>query len=161
MLSYMIQCIFALLPDTRLFRAKAVLLRLRGFEIGSDVSVVSSAKFKLKNLSIGDGSFIGHETLIAGGDAWVKIGKNVDIAPRCLIVTGTHAIGGPARRAGEGISLEIVIGSGTWIGAHCTIIGGVTIGSGCIIAAGSLVNKDMDDDQLIAGIPAKEVRDLS
>jgi maltose O-acetyltransferase len=161
MLSYLLQFLFSLLPDTRLFRFKAFLLRLRGFEIGSNVRVVSSVKIKLKRLSIGDNTFIGHETLIAGGDALVKIGKNVDIAPRCIIVTGTHEIGEAAHRAGKGLSLEIVIGDGTWIGAHSTILGGVHIGTGCIMAAGCLVNRDFDNNCLIAGVPAKVVRELS
>jgi acetyltransferase-like isoleucine patch superfamily enzyme len=79
MLSYIIQVLFSLLPDTRFYRFKAFLLRLRGFQIGENVRVVSSVKIKLKNLSVGDNTFIGHETLITGGDALVQIGKNVDI----------------------------------------------------------------------------------
>lgn len=160
MLSYMIQFLFSVLPDTRLFPLKGFLLRLRGFHIGKNVRIVSSAKLKLKYLSVGDNIYINHDTLIQGGDVLVQIGKNVDVAPRCVIVTGTHEIGDSMHRAGKGKSESIVIGDGTWAGAHSTILGGVRIGRGCIIAAGSLVREDIEDNCLVAGIPAKVIRKL-
>lgn len=160
MLSYLIQLLFSVLPDTRLYRFKAFLLRLRGFQIGDNVRVTSSVKIKLKHLSVRDNTFIGHETLITGGDALVQIGQNVDIAPRCVIIAGTHEIGDSTHRAGKGESLDITIGGGTWIGAHSTILGGVCIGRGCVIAAGSLVREDVDNNCLVAGVPAKVARRL-
>lgn len=122
--------------------------------------VVSSVNFRLRHLSIGNNTFIGHETLIVGGDALVQIGQNVDIAPRCVIVTGSHEIGDSLHRAGEGKSENITIGDGTWVGAHSTILGGVSIGKGCVIAAGSLVSHSIDNDCLVAGVPAKVIRKL-
>jgi len=160
MLSYIIQLVFPLLPDTRLFRLKAFLLRLRGFHIGHNVRVVSSVKIKLKMLSVGDNTFIGHDTLIAGGDALVEIGRDVDIAPRCVLLTGSHEIGSSDHRAGAGNSQSIKIGDGTWIGGSTTILGGVQIGRGCVIGAGSLVRSDIDDDCLAAGVPARVIREL-
>jgi acetyltransferase-like isoleucine patch superfamily enzyme len=161
MLSYLVQLLFSVLPDTRLYQFKALLLRLRGFRIGNNVRVVSSVQIKLKHFTVGDNTFIGHSTLIIGGDASVKVGGNVDIAPRCVIVTGTHEIGDSTHRAGRGKSERIIIGDGTWIGAHSTILGGVCIGQGCVIAAGSLVREDIDDDCLAAGIPAQVIRKLA
>lgn len=160
MLSYIIQMLFSLLPDTRLYRFKAYLLRLRGFTIGDNVRVVSSAKLKLKYLSVGENTFISHDTLIQGGDVLVQIGKNVDIAPRCIIAFGTHEIGDASHRAGQGESRSVTIGDGTWIGAHSTILGGVNIGKGCIIAAGSLVREDVPDNIMVAGVPARFKRFL-
>jgi len=115
---------------------------------------------RLKLLSIGNNSFVGHDTLIAGGDALVRIGQNVDIAPRCVIVAGTHEIGDSTHRAGKGMSQGISIGDGTWIGANSTILGGVCIGQGCVIAAGSLVREDIDSNCLVAGNPAQVIRNL-
>lgn len=160
MISYLIQFIFSLLPDTRLYSFKAFLLRLRGFEIGQNVRVVSSVKIKLKQLSIGDNTFIGFETLIEGGIASVMIGKNVDIAPSCAILTGSHEIGDSSHRAGKGYSADIAINDGTWVGASSTILGGVRIGKGCIVAAGSLVREDVEDNCLVAGVPARIIRKL-
>jgi maltose O-acetyltransferase len=160
MLSYIIQLLFLFIPDTRFYRLKSYLLRLRGFQIANNVRVVSSVKMKLKYLSIGENSFIGHETLITGGDALVQIGKNVDIGPRCLIVTGTHEIGESYHRAGKGKSLPIVIRNGTWVGASTTILGNCCIGKGCVIAAGSLIRDNFGDDLLIGGVPGRIIRNL-
>jgi maltose O-acetyltransferase len=158
MLSYIIQLLFDVLPDSRCFRFKAFLLRLRGFQIGNNVKVVSSVKLKLQHLSVGDNTYINYETLIAGSD--VSIGRNVAIAPRCVIVTGTHEIGDSTNRAGEGKTQSITIGDGTWIGTNSTILGGVRIGHGCVVAAGSLVRESIDDNCLVAGVPAKVIRRL-
>ncbi len=160
MLSYVIQLLFLVLPDTRLYRFKAFLLRLRGFRIGDNVRVVSSAKLKLKYLSVGANTFISHDTLIEGGDVLVQIGQNVDIGPRCVIAFGTHEIGDSTHRAGKGRSKSVIIGDGTWIGAHSTILGGVRIGQGCVIGAASLVREDVEANCLVAGVPAKLIRRL-
>lgn len=160
MLSYIIQLVFPVLPDTRLYHLKVFLLRLRGFRIGRNVRVVSSVRFKLRMLSVGDNTFIGHQTLIAGGNALVHIGQNVDIAARCMLMTGTHEIGSSIQRAGKGRSDNITIGDGTWVGAGAIILGGVHIGRGCIIGAGSLVRKDVEDNCLVAGVPARVIRKL-
>jgi maltose O-acetyltransferase len=161
MLSYLIQLIFSLLPDTRLYAFKASLLRLRGFKIGKNVRVVSSVKIKTKYLSVDDNTFIGHGTMIAGGDAMVEIEKNVDIGPNCIIITGSHEIGDSTHRAGKGMTLPITIGSGTWVGTHSTILGGIRIGRGCVIGAGSLVRDNIEDNYLVAGVPAKVIHKLS
>jgi acetyltransferase-like isoleucine patch superfamily enzyme len=161
MKAYLIQLLFSLLPDTRCFGFKVFLLRLRGYQIGPNVRVVSSVKLKVKYLSVGDNTYISHDTLIQGGDVPVRIGRYVDIAPRCVILTGRHAIGDSTHRAGPGRSESITIGDGTWIGASSTILGGVRIGEGCLIAAGSLVREDVDENWLVAGVPARMKRRLS
>ena len=54
----------------------------------------------------------------------------------------------------------IHIGSGSWICSSATICGGVTIGKNCIVAAGAVVNRDVPDDCIVAGVPAKVLRKL-
>jgi maltose O-acetyltransferase len=160
MRSYLIQFLFSILPDTRYFRFKRWLLRQRGFQIGHQVRIVSSVKMKLRLLSVGDNTYISHDTLIEGGDASVWIGRDVDIGPRCAIITGTHLLGESSHRAGKGISRDIKIGEGTWIGASSTILGGVQIGKGCVIAAGSVVRENVDDNCLFISHPKKIKRQL-
>jgi maltose O-acetyltransferase len=92
--------------------------------------------------------------------ASVVIGKNVDIAPCCAILTGSHEIGDSSHRAGKGYSADIVIDDGSWICANSTILGGVRIGKGCIVAAGSLVRENVEDNCLVAGVPARMIRKL-
>jgi maltose O-acetyltransferase len=110
-------------------------------------------------LIIGDGTWIGHEVMITGGQAEVYIGKDVDIAPRVTIITGTHKpFSSEAKAAGAGYSSSIKIGDGTWVGACSTILGGVNIENCCIIGAGSLVNKNFESRSVLCGIPAKSIK---
>ena len=102
---YLVHLVFGLIPPTRCFRLKRSLLRWSGAKVGEDVRIVSSVRFLLTGrLSIGDGTWIGHEVLIVGGKADVTIGANVDIAARVSIVTGSHELFG-IPRAGRGKGL--------------------------------------------------------
>ncbi len=76
------------------------------------------------------------------------------------IVTGSHELGGHERRAVAGAPSPVRIGSGCWLGARVVVLPGVTIGPGCMIAAGAVVAHDCAADRLYAGVPARRVRDL-
>lgn len=134
------------------------LLKWYGFDIGKDTRIVGPVDIDGK-LAVGNNSFIGKKLSIHGNEM-VKIGHNCDIAPEVTFLTGTHEIGDKTRRAGKGKCLPISVGNGTWVGARSTILPGVTIGNGCIIAAGSVVTKDVSDNTLVAGVPAKEIKKL-
>lgn len=112
-----------------------------------------------KNIVIGNNSFIFGQSCI-DAFALVTIGNNVRIAPQVTIITGTHEIGEPEKRAGETFGEPIVIGDGCWIGARVTITSGVTIGEGCIVSAGSVVMRSMPAHSLIAGNPARPIQKL-
>ena len=68
--------------------------------------------------------------------------------------------GGANQRAGMYCNKDIEIGDGTWICANVTILPGVKIGKGCVIAAGSVVNKDCEDNCMYGGVPAKLIKRL-
>ncbi|WP_214858362.1 acyltransferase [Exiguobacterium sp. s191] len=91
----------------------------------------------------------------------IKIGENCDIAMEVLFCTSTHEIGDQYKRAGKAFGKDIVVEDGCWVGARVTILPGVRIGKGCIIAANSVVTSDCEDNYLYAGIPAKKVRKLT
>ncbi len=145
-----------LLPPTRCYALKAWLLRGSGIKLGDGVRIVSSAKIWGRDISIGKNTFIGHEVLIANGDASVAIGSNVDIAPRVLIVSGSHELTPWAERAaGRGFSRNIVIGNGCWIGAGSIILGGVVIGDKAMVGAGALIRSNVPEGAVVVGNPQK------
>lgn len=106
---------------------------------------------------IGKNSFINQRCLIGPG---VIIGENVSLGHQVSLITATHKKGDTTKRAGETIFKEINIGDGSWIGANTTVLPGVSIGSGCIIAAGSVVIKNCESNSLYGGIPAKLIKKL-
>lgn len=121
--------------------------------LGPNVEIVSP-----EDLVFSEGCYLNRGVFIDYGK--VVLGKNVYIGQRSMIITVTHEVGGPERRAGDGIVAPVTIGEGTWIGAGVVVLPGVTIGKGCIIGAGSLVTKDCEDNGLYMGSPARRVRDL-
>ena len=150
------------LPQRGLFKTRARALRLSGLTISPGVRVSSGAQFLDRYISIGADTWVGPDVLILSCDLGpVHIGKNVDIAPRVTIVSGSHTLGSSHRRAGVGNGSEVIIGDGTWIGANCTIIAGAQIGKGSVVAAGSVVIAGIyPDNVLLAGVPAVIKRQL-
>lgn len=134
---------------------------LMGHSIGQDATLYSSVEMLgIIKVEIGKKSFVGHKTLFMGGNSLIKIGNNCDISSNVSLISGSHKIGLPDRRAGLGISKDIVIGNGVWIGYGSTILGGTNIGNGSIIAAGSLINSDVPENTVYGGVPAKEIRKI-
>ncbi len=108
---------------------------------------------------IGDHSRIGlHSTLIGP----VCIGHHVHLAQGIVVTALNHQFADSTQLIDEqGITTKpVVIGDDVWIGAHAVILPGVTIGRHCVIAAGAVVTKDIPDNTLVAGVPAKEIRKL-
>jgi maltose O-acetyltransferase len=133
-------------------------LRALGYRI-ENCAIASSCFIGGLGLSIGENTFINHGVLF-DCSAPISIGKRCDVGPRVTMITGSHKVGGSERRAGPKTAAPISIGDGAWIGASCTILPGVTIGRGAVIAAGSVVTRDCLPDTLYAGVPARRIRDI-
>jgi maltose O-acetyltransferase len=145
-----------------MYALRAKLWRCAGIDIDRTARLTASVRIMGRfPLRIGADTFVGHETLIVGGDAPINIGAHCDIGPRVTIVNGTHETGQKSnlpRAAGEGISRPISIDDGAWIGAGSTILGGVRIGKRAIVGAGSVVTSDVAADTMAAGIPCRPIR---
>lgn len=87
----------------------------------------------------------------------VTIGSNVFFGPGVQIYTATHPLDAVERRTTES-SIPITIGNDCWIGGNTVICAGITIGNGCTIGAGSVVTKNIPDNSLAVGNPAKVIR---
>ena len=162
MLRHFVNIVLYLLPPSRLFKLRRLLLKFAKVNISNGVS------FCGRSWIYGRGKlFIGPNTWLSPGvvfythkEAEIKIGSSCDIGPGVQFIVGSHEIGNKERRAGNGISRKIVIGNGVWIGANSTILDGITIGDGCIVAAGSVVHEKIEDNCLVAGVPARIKRKL-
>lgn len=138
-----------------------------------DYSIIDSSEGYIK---IGSNTQIGYNTILKSfsgqitigekcvinqftsiyGNGGTRIGDNVLIGPSVVIIPANHIYKKkniPIRNQGETLK-GIIIEDDVWIGAHSTILDGVHIGKGAIIAAGSVVTKDVDDFAIVAGIPA-------
>lgn len=143
---------------TYFFDTKRKLLIGIGYSIGKDTKIVGPL-WNTGKLSIGDNCWIG-KNLVVNGNGTVCIGDSCDIAPEVSFLTGGHRIGDVNRRAGAGEVYHISVGDGTWIGARSTILGNTAIGRGCVITACACVTKDVSDNVMVGGVPAKKIREL-
>jgi maltose O-acetyltransferase len=121
---------------------------------GSNINIYEKARFSIKT-SIGDNSDIGRNAYLQGK---ISIGKNVLMGPDVMIYTRNHKftdIDVPIKLQGSTDEKEVIIEDNVWIGARCIILPGVHIYSGSIIAAGSVVTKDVKTNTIVGGNPAK------
>gem|GEM_PF-466435 len=135
-----------------------VLLRAVGMRVERS-GVASRVWFGSRRMAVGRGTYIGHGAMF-DTFAPISIGRDCAIAMQTTFVTSTHRIGGPHKRAGVLETRPIVVGDGVWIGARATVLPGVTIGDGAVVAAGAVVTRDCDPHTLYAGVPARAIRTL-
>lgn len=110
-----------------------------------------------KNIHLGKNVFInsGCRFQDQGG---IYIGDNALIGHNVVLATLNHEEN-PQKR-GNLIPAPIKIGNDVWIGSNATILAGVTVGDGAIIAAGAVVTKDVGENAVVAGVPARYIRDI-
>lgn len=133
----------------------------RRFSIGrkSVVESYSCINNAVGDVTIGDCSRVGIHCTVIGP---VEIGSHVNIAQGVVISALNHNFEDKGKCIDEqGVSTDkITICDDVWIGANATILGGVTIGSHSVVAAGAVVTKNVPPNTLVGGIPAKIIRQL-
>ena len=114
--------------------------------------------YPLYNISIGNNSGIGRDSYISASDK-VIIGENVMIGPGLYLYTANHLteLGKPMIEQGM-ITSPVIIGDDVWIGSRVTILPGVSIGNGAVIAAGSVVTKNAEPFCIYGGVPARLIK---
>lgn len=105
-----------------------------------------------QNITVGKNVFINSGCCFQdqGG---IEIGNNVLIGQQVVIATLNHDLV-PYKRANM-LPAPVKIGNGVWIGAHATILAGVTIGDNAVVAAGAVVTKGVPSNSVVGGVPAK------
>lgn len=135
--------------------------RLRAFcarhmltSCGENVNVERHARFG-RGVNLGDRSGIGINASIG---EQTHIGSDVMMGPDCVIYTRNHRFDRldiPMREQGYGPVEPVEIGDDCWIGGRVTILPGVHVGNGAVIAAGAVVTKDVPPYAVVGGVPAK------
>ena len=82
------------------------------------------------------------------------------IGPNTLITTVGHPLSPAGRRKHLGIARPVTIGNDVWIGGNVTILPGVTIGNNVVVGAGAVVTKDVPDNVVVGGVPARIIKEI-
>ncbi|WXA04014.1 acyltransferase [Mangrovimonas cancribranchiae] len=145
-------------------------------KLGDNIHIMDNSKLRGKNTVIENKVFIHENVLIRSLEAVVIgegttinrntcvldnviIGKHCSIAPNCVIVGSNHNFSDEKQSIKQqGFSSKgIIIGEDVWIGANVTVLDGVKIGKGAVIAAGAVVNKNVLEYSVVGGVPAKYI----
>ena len=113
-----------------------------------------------ENLFLGDNVYANFNLTVVD-DVEIIVGNNVLFAPNCTLTTANHPINPDLRRKGYQYAKKIVIGNNVWLGSNVVVLLGVTIGDNSVIAAGSIVSRDIPANVVAMGIPCRVVREIS
>jgi acetyltransferase-like isoleucine patch superfamily enzyme len=144
-------------PGTRFRGLKSINTTGGPINIGSNCRI--NAWVLAGPIDIGDNVLINWFSDISGRTAKVSIGNNVLIAPRVSILAGAHEYRSHLLIKEQGvISEDVVVEDDVWIGTGAVILPGVHIGRGSVIGANSVVTKDVQPFSVVAGVPAKFIK---
>ena len=141
----------------------AHLYNLKNIKLSRNAEIWENAVIRAysSEVAIGENSQVGPQTILLSGDYGIKIGDNVMVGPHCVFAAGVHEyrdLTVPMRMAGSFSNGPIIVEDDVWIGANCTITDNVRISKGAIIGANSVVNKNVNAYDIVAGNPAKKIR---
>ncbi len=112
-----------------------------------------------ERISIGENFYSNYDLIILAGNK-VEIGDNAFFGPSCGLYAAGHPFDAKTRATGLEYAWPIKIGNNVWVGGGTKIVGGVTIGDNVVIAAGSVVVKDIPSGVLAGGNPCKVIREI-
>lgn len=140
------------------YKLRSYFLNRGGYDISDSAHIKSGCYFEGGHVHVGDNVFINHDCCFYSypdETSMIEIEENVTVAMHVTFCTHTHNMGTAECRAIRStITAPILVEKGSWIGSDVTILPGMNIGKGCIIAAGSVVIKGWLDNSLYAGVPA-------
>jgi len=160
----LVQLLITLLPRETFGWLRTACYRLAGIRIGRRTRILGKLEFGgdgdvVRNLLVGEGCAL-NTPLHLNASAPIRIGNRVGIGHHVVIITDTHNMGDASCRVGDRLSRPVSVEDGAWIAARVTVLPGVTIGRGSVVAAGAVVTRDVPPNCLVAGVPARVLREL-
>jgi maltose O-acetyltransferase len=154
----------SILPPLGAGELRAKLLRSSGLMVGPGTKIHGPLKITgpvdwLNHLHIGADCNLGAYCVLDLSEQ-LTIGDRVTLDPGVMILTSTHELDLPQHRAGKIVMNPVSIGEGAWLRARSVILPGVKIGAGAVIEAGAVVNKDVESNARVGGIPAAKLEIL-
>jgi acetyltransferase-like isoleucine patch superfamily enzyme len=158
------EAVTRVVPHLTFNHTKTAVLRASGLRIGRRSLVMGPLRITgevgwRELLSIGESTMITGPLHVDVG-APVVIGSRVHLGHDVALLSIDHRIGDHDERCAEVRAHPITIGDGAWLGARVTILPGVTVGEGAVVAAGAVVTRDVPPDTLVAGVPGRVIRSL-
>lgn len=134
---------------------RLLFFRLRVAKLGSGVGLLMGVELRRgRNVFIGDRVVINKGVLLDGRGGRLVIGDDVDIAQETNIWTLEHDVHSDTHADKGG---DVIIGDHVWIASRATILPGVRIGNGAVVASNSVVTKDVPPMAIVGGVPAKVI----
>ncbi|WP_076542430.1 hypothetical protein [Shewanella sp. UCD-KL21] len=159
--TWFIRLIFVCFPD------QPLIMRLRGHfyslgmkSCGSNFQVSSSVILRnLENLDFGSHVYLAPNVVINAISS-VVLNDEVMVGFNSVLVSGNHSCIGGSFRFGDSITSPIIIGSGSWIGANCTIVAGARLPNSSLIAANSCFTGQFTESGIYGGVPSKFLKQI-
>lgn len=156
---HMIMLMTALIPNSTIGN------KIRGFMLkpffkssGKNIQIASGVIINhINNIKLGNNVYLAHNSWF-NGVGNIDIEDNVIIGPFSVLATSEHKFINGIVSNSESLIAPIKIGKGTWIASQVVITGGVTISTGCTVAAGAVVTKDVHKDSIVGGVPAQLIK---
>ncbi len=137
-----------------LYFIRKLIYQMSGVKIGAKTHIHMGTQFFYPaGVKVGRGTIIGQNAFL-DGRAKLLIGDNVDIASDVMIYNSEHNIHSEEFEAVNG---EVTVGDYVFIGPRAIILPGVHIGKGAVVAAGAVVTRDVEEYQIVGGVPAKVI----
>lgn len=141
------------------FRYYKLKLRNPKLKTGKNFHVASGCKIsKGRNITIGNNFYMGHNCYLS---CHAEIGDDVMFASQVALIGGDHSINDISinmNKAPRDVIKPIKIDSNVWVGHGAIVLHGVHLKNGCVVGAGSVITKDVPQNAIVAGNPAKVIR---
>lgn len=128
--------------------------RRMGMRLGSSACIHRGVEVREpRRLEIGEGSIIGFDSILDARSG-IKIGRQVNVSSQVAIWTRQHDLEDPDFRT---VGAPVSVGDRAWLSFRSTILPGVRVGEGAVVAAGAVVTRDVPPFTIVAGIPARVI----